>query len=57
MLPEPILKWKSCLLMERPWTSLLLILFLILLSFLLYYITVTSYIAIFLHFGNAFGFR
>ena len=43
MLPEPILKWKSWPLMERPWTSLLLILFLILLSFLLYYITVTGW--------------
>ncbi|HNW24165.1 MAG TPA: hypothetical protein PKI37_01770 [Candidatus Cloacimonas sp.] len=43
MLPEPILKWKSWPLVERPWTSLVLILFLLILSFLLYYIAVISW--------------
>ncbi|MBP7333469.1 MAG: hypothetical protein KA963_01990 [Candidatus Cloacimonas sp.] len=43
MLPEPILKWKSWPLVERPWTSLILILFLLILSFLLYYIAVISW--------------
>ncbi|HPS61060.1 MAG TPA: hypothetical protein PLE33_07325 [Candidatus Cloacimonas sp.] len=43
MLPEPILKWKSWPLVERPWTSLILILFLLILSFLLYYIAVINW--------------
>ncbi len=43
MMPEPILKWKSWPLVERPWTSLILILFLLILSFLLYYIAVISW--------------
>jgi len=43
MLPEPILKWKSWPLVERPWVSLILILFLLILSFLLYYIAVISW--------------
>ncbi|HQO18212.1 MAG TPA: hypothetical protein PLJ85_03445 [Candidatus Cloacimonas sp.] len=43
MLPEPILKWKSWPLVERPWVSLILILFLLILSLLLYYIAVISW--------------
>jgi len=43
MLPEPILKWKSWPLVERPWASLILILFLLILSLLLYYIAVISW--------------
>ena len=40
MLPEPMLKWKSWPFVERPWTSIILVIFLILLSLLLYRITV-----------------
>jgi len=43
MLPEPLLKWKSWPFVERPWTSIILIVFLILLSFLLYRITVIGW--------------
>lgn len=43
MLPEPMLKWKSWPFIERPWASLILVVFLILLSILLYRITVTGW--------------
>lgn len=43
MLPEPLLKWKSWPFVERPWTSIILIVFLILLSLLLYRITVIGW--------------
>lgn len=43
MLPKPILSWKSWPFVERPFTSMLLISFLLLLAVLLYGITIVSW--------------
>ena len=49
---KPLLEWKSFPFVERPWTSFFLMLFLILLSFLLWNITIVNWDYPIFYFGG-----